>query len=273
MPLAVRAGNISAQAAFSWGSNIGWLNWRGDVDQGVDVGQFVCAGFAYSANLGWINFGSGRPANGVRYQNNSATDFGVNVDAAGRLRGLAYGANVGWIAFEDLGAPQVDLLIGELSGYAYGANVGWISLTGPFSLQVDNLSPGVDSDGDGIPDAWEILHAGHLTTLSASGDFDGDGQTDLEEYLADTDPLDPDDYLQLLGISLSPDKQHVTVSCNSKPTRGYEIQSRPQWDPYNPWQDVGLGVQLPDGPISSRSVPASPGGEFFRIRAVRPLSD
>lgn len=32
----------------------------------------------YGANVGWINMGSGDPANHIQYQNNSATDFGVN---------------------------------------------------------------------------------------------------------------------------------------------------------------------------------------------------
>ncbi|MCW1887298.1 thrombospondin type 3 repeat-containing protein [Luteolibacter flavescens] len=41
-----------------------------------------------------------------------------------------------------------------------------------------------EDDSDGLPDAWEIRHAGNITSLSGNGvaDFDGDGLTDLDEY-------------------------------------------------------------------------------------------
>lgn len=48
-----------------------------------------------------------------------------------------------------------------------------------------------DSDGDGLTDAWEIEHFGDLSR-DGSGDFDGDGLTDGDEFLADTEPANPD---------------------------------------------------------------------------------
>lgn len=46
-----------------------------------------------------------------------------------------------------------------------------------------------DDDGDGIPDTWEIDNGlDPLNTADASADNDGDGQTNLQEYLAGTDP-------------------------------------------------------------------------------------
>src|SRR5205809_521054 len=87
---------------------------------------------------------------------------------------------------------------------SWGANIGWISLgDSTFILQIESFGNGNDSDGDGIPDAWEIAHAGNLTSLSANGDFDHDGQSDLEEYLADTDPTDPFDNLRIVKLSLA----------------------------------------------------------------------
>lgn len=50
-------------------------------------------------------------------------------------------------------------------------------------------SSGGDSDGDGMPDDWEILYFGNLDR-DGTGDFDGDGISDLDEYLNGTDPTE-----------------------------------------------------------------------------------
>jgi hypothetical protein len=269
--------NVNPTQAEAWGANVGWLNWLPDPVNGVEISQFVCSGYIYSANLGWINVGSGAPANGIQYQNTSANDFGLNIDSAGNLRGLAYGANVGWINFEQDGAAHVDLTTGKLSGFAYGANIGWINLgdlssanISGFGVTVDSISPGVDTDGDGIPDAWELLYAGNLTTFSATGDFDGDGATDLEEYLADTNPVDPTDFLHVLDLSVAPDGSSSKVTWSTKSTRQYLIQVRPSLDPTKPWQDSGLGLLAPDGSTTTRTLPGVP-PQFLRIEALRPL--
>ena len=47
-------------------------------------------------------------------------------------------------------------------------------------------NPG-DTDADGLPDAWELLYFGSLAQ-TASGDFDGDGYSNLQEYQAGTLP-------------------------------------------------------------------------------------
>jgi parallel beta-helix repeat protein len=49
----------------------------------------------------------------------------------------------------------------------------------------------IDVDGDGLPDNWELEHFGDLNE-SATDDNDNDGFTNLEEYIAGTDPTDPD---------------------------------------------------------------------------------
>lgn len=50
-----------------------------------------------------------------------------------------------------------------------------------------------DSDGDGLPDAWEYLYfPGDLTRLTATGDYDTDGSADTQELARTTDPTDND---------------------------------------------------------------------------------
>jgi uncharacterized repeat protein (TIGR02543 family) len=47
----------------------------------------------------------------------------------------------------------------------------------------------IDSDGDALPDSWELAHFGSLAQ-TATGDFDGDGVLNLDEFLEGTNPAD-----------------------------------------------------------------------------------
>src|SRR5437588_1415892 len=56
------ATTINPTNKYAYGANIGWIDWRGDTNNGAVIGEYVCSGFIYSANVGWINLGSGSPA-------------------------------------------------------------------------------------------------------------------------------------------------------------------------------------------------------------------
>lgn len=57
----------------------------------------------------------------------------------------------------------------------------------------NRLSTPDDTDADGLPDAWEILHFKDLLQ-GPLGDFDGDGATNIDEFTAGTDPADATDF-------------------------------------------------------------------------------
>lgn len=266
--------NINPDQAFAWGANIGWTTWHPDSMSGVRISEFACSGHIYAANAGWINLGSGQPQNGVYYQNQSADDFGVNLDLEGNLRGLAYGANIGWISFETNGAPRIDFMTGKIEGHIYGANVGWISLSGPdFHVAADAIDPGEDTDGDGIPDAWELIHAGDLDTFGPDTDADGDGLTDQEEYLAGTDLFDPDDNLQILQFSLLPEQESAIISFTTSPHRIYRVQASPAIGTESDWTELEPGDLQVDVPTATAILTnwTDVTNAFLRIEAIRPL--
>lgn len=168
---AFAASSINSVNRYAYGANVGWMDWRGDTNNGAVIGPNYCSGSIYAANLGWISLGSGTPTNGAHYQNLAASDYGVNVDSAGNLRGYAYGANIGWINFAATGAPAVDRSSGNLSGYAYGANIGWISLSNAMAfVQTTPLPPPNDLCSDAIPLTNGMLYAASTTAATTGGD-------------------------------------------------------------------------------------------------------
>lgn len=59
---------------------------------------------------------------------------------------------------------------------------------------------GVDSDGDGMDDDWEVAYFGNLTR-DGSGDFDADGSNDRQEHQSGTDPTNAGSVFQVLKLN------------------------------------------------------------------------
>jgi len=265
---------IDSVNRYAWGANLGWMNWVGDTNNGAVIGEYVCSGYIYSANVGWINLGSGSPANGIQYQNNSTNDFGVNQDGLGNLSGYAYGANIGWITFEQAyGQPKVNLLTGQLRGYVWSANCGWISLSNAVAyVQTDVIQKGaLDSDGSGLPIAWELINFGQ-TGVDPNADPDGDGMSNYQEYLAGTDPNNPDSVLRITAESFLSGGTSAMLTWNSVPTRYYYIYTTPGLSSPN-WTDSGLGLISPSAGSTTTAgfTDTSAAARFYRVQAVRPL--
>lgn len=79
----------------------------------------------------------------------------------------------------------------------------YVSLGDPAERTRIDLTLGVDSDGDGLPDAWKdmviAMLGGGLTRadIRPDDDLDGDGMTNMQEYIAGTYPWDSQDRLWL----------------------------------------------------------------------------
>jgi hypothetical protein len=269
------ATTIDTNHPCAYSANAGWVNARGNVTTGVVVGLTYCSGYAWGANIGWLNLGNGAPANQHTYANTSASDYGVNHDGAGNLRGCAWGQNVGWIAFEDTGDPEVDLVTGNLSGCAWGANIGWIGLSNALAyVRTERLDTGPDSDVDGLPDPWEYSQTNTLAALSGgTNDFDGDGATDNAEFGTDTDPLDGNDNLRIVAFEC--DGSTNTVAWTARPTRLYRLDLTNELPPEvtNAWADSGCGLIGPTAqPAATQEVTgATEPARLYRVRAVIPL--
>ncbi|HYT60878.1 MAG TPA: thrombospondin type 3 repeat-containing protein [Haliangiales bacterium] len=256
----------------AYGANIAWLNWQGDIANGAVVTDDICSGSIWSANCGWIHLGNGAPPDGPQYQNDADNDYGVNLDAAGNLSGFAYGANIGWLNFHPFGQPKIDLLTGNFSGDVWSANCGWMNLSNMFAhVKTLVVLPAMDSDKDGLPDSWELRFARSLDALTGNDDSDGDGVSNHDEALADTNPLDANDALRITGLAFKDGE--CTIQWQSRPTRLYRVLKQADLDLKLPWKDVGAGMILPRMTWETDVKFKEPGPQgFFRIEAVKPLA-
>ncbi len=94
----------------------------------------------------------------------------------------------------------------------------------------------IDTDGDGIPDGYEIAHGlDPNNPADAALDADGDGQTNLQEYLAGTDPQDAKSFLRIVSETRDGVTGNVTVSFPSVNGRTYVVE----------WSADLLGVWTP----------------------------
>ncbi|MEM7383904.1 MAG: LamG-like jellyroll fold domain-containing protein, partial [Verrucomicrobiota bacterium] len=119
-----------------------------------------------------------------------------------------------------------------------------------------------DTDGDGLEDEWELgFFPGDLTKLSGNSDADGDGLNDKGEFLAASDPTNPDTD----GDTISDGAE--VVSWRSDPTKkdsdgdGLEDQAEIAEDPFltNPAAADTDNDGLNDGDeIAAGSDPSNP---------------
>jgi Tol biopolymer transport system component len=156
------------------------------------------------------------------------------------------------IAFLDLGSG---LVTGDLN-----------RVQDAFGVSVDTNAALVDSDGDGIPDWWMMKYFGHPTGQAgdlsrASDDADGDGVSNLQEYLAGTDPTNPTSVFRLWAAT--PANSTMNLTWPAVPGKSYQIQYKTNLDdpvwltaPGNVWVMGSQGYYL---------VPAAQPHSFYRV--------
>jgi hypothetical protein len=105
-----------------------------------------------------------------------------------------------------------------------------------FSFTMNGSSNTADDDADGLPDAWEIQYFGSLTPTPA-GDNDGDGVSNLNEYLEGTNPASRSSFRARLTVlatngvvNVDPlSTNHYTlgsiVTLTAVPNAGYDFVS------------------------------------------------
>ena len=181
------------------------------------------------------------------------------------------------------------LFLSEIdSGYLTG--LGAVASFGPFKgdaswgmkqtenndgvmVSLQNPTPGkpnesqTDSDLDGMPDDWELTHGFKPEFAGdANADPDGDGLTNLQEYICGTHPGEKASRLELAVIR---DNDQLELRFQAQPNRTYSIESRERLE-NDGWKTVRtLAPGASDGEVVLRElIKRDQRARFFRLMVL-----
>ena len=114
---------------------------------------------------------------------------------------------------------------------------------GEYNLYFDELFIVGDQDEDGVLDGWEQQYFGTLSYTS-SDDPDGDGFSNLDEFIAGSDPTDQNSFLSLSYFISNQNLNEMTLSWVSVEDRIYNIYYTDNLK-FSPFVDISGDLSYP----------------------------
>jgi hypothetical protein len=114
---------------------------------------------------------------------------------------------------------------------------------------------------------WELTQFGNLTTSAGgSSDRDGDGFTDLQEWVAGTEATNSRSFFGIKPGVVSPDGVEITFY--AIPERRYVLETTDHLSRTNGWVEAASISSLPSSGVQTirLNAPANGGARFARIR-------
>ena len=151
-----------------------------------------------------------------------------------------------------------------------------LNLTAIFVTTAVDPMPDADSDGDGLPDIWEMENGLDSADPGDAGeDFDRDSFTNAEEYAALTDPQAPQSSLRIVRVING--GSGLTLQWFSVPGAHYQVESTN--DLSASW--VAVATAVAESSLSEMANIDREIGPYYRVRVVpapsneltQPLSD
>jgi hypothetical protein len=120
-----------------------------------------------------------------------------------------------------------------------------------------------DSDGDGMDDQWELDNFGTLSR-NGTGDFDGDGASDLFEFQAGTDPKNPASVFRAFVVYSGTPGPAPTIAWPVAAGKSYRVQFKNDLRDSG-WQDLSGGVTVIGTNGFAYDLAPATGQRFYRV--------
>ena len=170
----------------------------------------------------------------------------------------------GILSYQTRAAGGLGATLAITGSLLYGTNT--VPVLGDVEV---HILPIMDTDHDGMADDWEIRYGLSTTNaVDAALDPDGDGMSNLQEYLADTIPTNRASALRITSLGWSNGLPRIQwqggIGATQYLERCIPLGGASSWTP--------LSVSLPPTPVTNTFVDTNaPGGNgvFYRLRALR----
>ena len=138
------------------------------------------------------------------------------------------------------GSETVNLVLSNATG---GAFIGFPSNA---ILTIEDE----DADNDNMTDDWEETYFGS-TNRDGNGDFDGDGQIDLNEFFSGTDPANPTSVFAIKDLTLDGVVTGLVIQWSSESNKFYALTT---------------ATNLGDGFLTlTTSIPGTPPNNIYTV--------
>lgn len=177
-----------------WSNHPDYIAVQGDVDREIYVLQISAAPADQGTRVTWLGNCSYADlyVENVLSISGTITDTGAGAPAANRIVEATDGSETISTQTNELGEYMI---IGILAGdYTISAPGYDLTPTDPVTVSGSDVTgadfdaTAQDTDSDLLDDPWEYKYFGGVASTDGTGDADGDGKTDRQEYDAGTNP-------------------------------------------------------------------------------------
>jgi len=140
-------------------------------------------------------------------------------------------------------------------------------------LFTGNIDPDLDADANGLPDAWEEQYFS-AQAVDPQADSDGDGTSNLMEYLAGTNPTDRSSKFQPTGALTGLTYNMPIQTVQGRTYKVWVTKDLSSWTLQQTYSGDGTQkvfsfdpTTISAGPLHSLTHPSS---YFFRVEVVLP---
>lgn len=157
----------------------------------------------------------------------------------------------------------------RVAGFAFGNDPLHWQAAAPTPGRANPGSAETDTDGDGLPDAWELSYGlapdDPTGDNGAGGDPDGDGMTNSGEYMAGTDPQNGADVLGFASVAVF--EETCVLDFIARPGQVYTVERRDALGAASNW--IPLMENLTGNGNMRVLDPAAGNERFYRLSSRR----